>query len=164
VLAATVYLPGKIELTTLTQGEGARPFTMTTADGSGRVAVNGVTTSLDQFRGRAYIQMDLRVSRPFKFGERWEIRPFAEFFNAFNRNNPGANYVTNVAALPNVPAAEAQAGNVTDICANAVCSSTTPIRSLNQLAFPAGGLGDFFGPGTTVGIPFAAQVGVRVNF
>jgi hypothetical protein len=30
--------------------------------------------------------------------------------------------------------------------------------------FPAGGLGDFFGPGTTVGIPFAAQLGVRVNF
>jgi hypothetical protein len=25
-------------------------------------------------------------------------------------------------------------------------------------------LGDFFGPGTTVGIPFAAQVGVRVTF
>lgn len=164
VLAATVYLPGKFELTTLTQGEGARPFTITTADGSGRVAVNGVTTSLDQFRGRAYIQMDLRVSRPFKFGERWEIRPFAEFFNAFNRNNPGANYVTDVAALPNVPAAQAQAGNVTDLCANADCSSTTPIRSLNQLAFPAGGLGDFFGPGTTVGIPFAAQLGVRLNF
>jgi hypothetical protein len=33
-----------------------------------------------------------------------------------------------------------------------------------QLLFPAGGLGDFFGPGTTVGIPFAAQLGVRVNF
>ena len=30
--------------------------------------------------------------------------------------------------------------------------------------FPAGGLGDFFGPGTTVGIPFAAQLGVRVTF
>jgi hypothetical protein len=25
-------------------------------------------------------------------------------------------------------------------------------------------LGDFFGPGTTVGIPFAAQVGVRLTF
>jgi hypothetical protein len=25
-------------------------------------------------------------------------------------------------------------------------------------------LGDFFGPGTTVGIPFAAQLGVRVTF
>ncbi len=164
VLAGTIHLPGAFELTTLTQAESARPFTITTADGSGRVAINGVTTSLDAFRGKPYIQMDLRISRPFKFGERVELRPFAELFNVFNRNNPGANYVTNVAALPNVPSTQAQAGNVTDICTNADCSSTTPIRNRNQLAFPAGGLGDFFGPGTTVGIPFAAQVGVRVNF
>jgi hypothetical protein len=164
VLAGTVHLPGALELTTLTQAESARPFTITTADGSNRISVNGAKTALDAFRGTPYIQMDLRVSRPFKFGDRWEVRPFAEFFNVFNRNNPGANYVTNAAALPNVPAAEAQAGNVTDLCANTDCTLTEPIRSLNQLAFPAGGLGDFFGPGTTVGIPFAAQVGVRVNF
>ena len=164
VLAGTVYIPGGFELTTLTQAESARPFTITTADNSNRISVNGVRTSLDAFRGTPYIQMDLRVSRPIKIGERWEIRPFAEMFNVFNRNNPGANFVTNVAVLPNVPAAEAQAGNVTDICANAACTTTTAITSLQQLAVPAGGLGDFFGPGTTVGIPFAAQVGVRVNF
>ena len=164
VLAGTLYLPGKFELTTLTQAESARPFTITTADNSTRVSVNGIETALDAFRGRPYMQMDLRISRPFKAGERLEIRPFAELFNVFNRNNPGANYVTNVAALPNVPAAQAQAGNVTDICSNAGCTTTTPITSLNQLAVPAGGLGDFFGPGTTVGIPFAAQLGVRVNF
>jgi hypothetical protein len=69
-----------------------------------------------------------------------------------------------VAALPNVPAAEAQAGNVTDICTNADCTTTEPITSLSQLRVPGGGLGDFFGPGTTVGIPFAAQLGVRVTF
>jgi len=126
--------------------------------------VNGVETQLDVFRGTPYIQMDLRVTRPFKIGERWEVRPFAEFFNVFNRNNPGANYITNVAALPNVPSAEAQAGNITDICTNADCSTTTPITGLQQLAVPGGALGDFFGPGTTVGIPFAAQLGVRVNF
>jgi hypothetical protein len=111
--------------------------------------------------------VDLRVSRPFRFGERWEVRPFAEFFNLFNRNNPGANYVTNAASLASdsiVPAAEAMAGNITDLCANAACTATQPISRLQQLAVPAGGLGDFFGPGTTVGIPFAAQLGVRVNF
>jgi hypothetical protein len=32
------------------------------------------------------------------------------------------------------------------------------------LKVPAGALGDFFGPGTTVGIPFAAQLGVRFIF
>ena len=164
VLAGTIYAPGGIEITTLTQAESARPFTITTADNSTRISVNGVETPLDAFRGTPYIQMDLRVSRPIKFGDRWEIRPFAEFFNVFNRNNPGANYVANVAALPNVPAAEAQAGNITSLCANAACTSTTPITRLQQLAIPAGGLGDFFGPGTTVGIPFAAQLGVRLNF
>ena len=35
---------------------------------------------------------------------------------------------------------------------------------LKQLEIPEGALGDFFGPGTTVGIPFAAQLGVRVTF
>jgi hypothetical protein len=63
-----------------------------------------------------------------------------------------------------VTAAEAAVGNVTDICANADCSSTVPITSPNQLRLAGGALGDFFGPGTTVGIPFAAQVGFRLNF
>jgi len=48
------------------------------------------------------------------------------------------------------------------LCATAACS--TPIVTLNQLRAPAGAVGDFFGPGTTVGIPFAAQVGVRASF
>ena len=89
--------------------------------------------------------------------------PFIEFFNLFNRNNPGANFVTDVSALP-VPPSEALAGNITDICSNAACTATQPIHSFQQLAVPAGGLGDFFGPGTTVGIPFAAQIGVRFTF
>jgi hypothetical protein len=164
VLAGNFHFPGGIEVSTITQAESARPFTVTTADNSNRISVNGVETPLDAFRGTPYIQADLRVSRPIKVGERWEILPFAEFFNLFNRNNPGANYVTNVGALSLVPASQAAAGNVTDICANADCSTMTPIRSLSQLRVPGGALGDFFGPGTTVGIPFAAQLGVRVSF
>ena len=150
VLAGTLHIPGGIELTTLTQAESARPFTITTADNSDRISIDGVKTTLDQFRGTPYIQADLRVSRPIHFRERWTATPFAEFFNLFNRNNPGANFVTNIAALP-VTLAEAQSGNVT----------TTPV---SQLRVPGGALGDFFGPGTTVGIPFAAQLGVRVAF
>ena len=38
------------------------------------------------------------------------------------------------------------------------------IGSLRDLRVPAGALGDFFGPGTTVGIPFAAQLGMRLSF
>ena len=159
----TWQAPAGFQVSGLSQAETARPFTITTADNSGRIAVNGVPTSLDEFRATPYIQTDLRVSRPFRLGERWTVMPFAEFFNLFNRNNPGANYVTNVASLP-VPSAEAQAGNVTSICTNADCSATEPVTSLKQLGVAAGALGDFFGPGTTVGIPFAAQLGVRVSF
>ncbi|MGA9391704.1 MAG: carboxypeptidase regulatory-like domain-containing protein [Candidatus Sulfotelmatobacter sp.] len=163
VLAGTLYLPGKIELTTITQAESARPFTITNATNTGRISINGVPESLDEVRGTPYIQADVRVSRPFRLGERWEVRPFAEFFNLFNRNNPGANYVTNIALLP-VPSGQAQLGNITDLCTNAACTVTQPITSINQLRVPGGALGDFFGPGTTVGIPFAAQLGVRVTF
>jgi hypothetical protein len=163
VLAGTFHAPGGFELTTLIQAESARPFVITTADNSARISVKGVPTSLDEFRGTPYIQADLRVSRPFRFHENWNVSPFIEFFNLFNRNNPGANFVSNIAALP-VPAGQAASGNVTDICTNVACTTTRPVTRLSQLAIPAGGLGDFFGPGTTVGIPFAAQIGVRLTF
>jgi hypothetical protein len=166
VLAGTLRLPGGFEVSTITQAEAARPITITTADGSGRISVNGVPTSLDQFRGTPYIQADLRVSRPFKIGDRWAVNPFVEFFNIFNRNNPGANYVANIAALPLIPN-DIATGNATTICGDfPVCdpSRYIPVTSLKQLEIPSGGLGDFFGPGTTVGIPFAAQIGVRVTF
>jgi len=163
VLAGTVYIPGGFELTTLTQAESARPYTITNQDGSGRISVNGKPTKLDDFRGTPYVQVDMRVSRPIKIGERWQINPFAEFFNMFNRNNPGANFVANIAALP-VSQSDMANGNVTAICTVADCSQTVPVTSFKQLEIPSGGLGDFFGPGTTVGIPFAAQLGVRVTF
>ncbi len=147
----------------MSQAESARPFTITTADNRGRIAINETPTVLDQFRGTPYIQTDLRVSRPVRLGEQFTATPFIEFFNLFNRDNPGANYVTNIATLP-VPAAEAAAGNVTDICTDADCTTTAPISSPNQLRVAGGALGDFFGPGTTVGIPFAAQLGARMTF
>jgi hypothetical protein len=132
-------------------------------DGSQRISVNGKPTSLDVFRGTPYIQADLRVSRPIKVNERWQVYPFAEFFNLFNRNNPGANFVGNISGLP-VSQSDMANGNVTGICTDPACSNPVPVTSLKQLEIPSGGLGDFFGPGTTVGIPFAAQLGVRVTF
>ncbi|MFZ3213895.1 MAG: TonB-dependent receptor [Terriglobales bacterium] len=151
VFSGIFHAPAGFELSTLTQAESARPFTITTEDGTQRITVDGVPTSLDEFRGTPYIQVDLRVARPIKFRESWTVMPFIEFFNLFNRNNPGANYVTNEAALP-LPAS--QLGPL----------GVTGITSLKQLEVPAGALGDFFGPGTTVGIPFAAQLGCRVSF
>jgi hypothetical protein len=172
VLAGTYHGPEGLEVSTETQLESARPFTITTpvdVNGAGdsiddRAVINGVQTTLDEFRGTPYMQVDLRVARPFTF-ERWgahfTANPFVEMFNLFNHNNPGANYVTNLAALP-TPVNNLN--NATAFCLNADCSQTAPITNLNQLKVPAGALGDFFGPGTTVGIPFAAQLGIRLTF
>jgi hypothetical protein len=161
VLAGSVHTAAGIEFSTLAQAESARPFTITNASNTGRISIDGIRTTLDQFRGTPYVQIDVRVSRPMTFGENRELRPFVEIFNLLNRNNPGANYVTDASALSMVPASEAQSGNILHVCANPACSALLPIRSANQLRLPAGALGDFFGPGTTVGIPFAAQLGVR---
>jgi len=169
VLAGTVHVPGGFELTTLTQAESARPFTIGTpvdVNGTGdptndRAVVNGTQTSLDEFRGTPYVQIDLRVARPFHFRDRWSVLPFVEFFNLLNRNNPGNNFVADISALP-TPVNDLS--NATAFCLNASCTQTQPITSLSQIRVPAGALGDFFGPGTTVGIPFAAQIGVRVAF
>jgi hypothetical protein len=183
VLAGTLHLPGGFELSTINQFESPRPITITNANNTDRIYVqlNGGQpqyTSLDIFRGRGYIQSDMRVTRPFKINERWRVDPFIEFFNLFNRNNPGANFAVNVVQLP-VPQAQMQpvttplneAGEtiVSSFCPGGspnTCTQATsvPITSLKQLEIPEGALGDFFGPGTTVGIPFAAQLGVRVTF
>jgi hypothetical protein len=169
VLIGTVQLPWRFELSTLSQFESARPFTIATpADilndgfsGNDRAVVNGVQTTLDQFRGTPFYQVDLRVSRNISLGERVQLRPFAEFFNLLNRQNPGNNYVGDIAALP-TPVNSLT--NATAFCLNPACTQTTPITSFKQLRVPAGALGDFFGPGTTVGIPFAAQLGIRMSF
>jgi hypothetical protein len=169
VIAGSVRLPGGFDVSVLSQAESARPFTLTTpvdVNGFGdplddRAVVNGVQTGMDQLRGSPFVQTDIRVSRPIRLHDNARVMPFLEIFNLFNRNNPGANYVTNLAALP-TPVNSLT--NATAFCLNADCTQTKPITSLNQLRVPAGALGDFFGPGTTVGIPFAAQIGVRLSF
>jgi len=169
VIAGVFHVPAGFQLSLLTQLESGRPITLTTpvdVNGFGdtstdRAIVNGVQTTLDQLRGTPFIQVDLRVTRPFRIHDRWTLSPFIEFFNLFNRNNPGANYVTDISALP-VPVNNL--ANATAFCLNAACTNSQPITSLNQLRVPAGALGDFFGPGTTVGIPFAAQIGARLTF
>jgi hypothetical protein len=160
VLAATAHAAAGLVLSTLTQAETARPFTL--ANGDQRAVINGVETTLDQFRGTPFVQVDLRVSRPVQTGHA-TFEPFVEFFNLFNRNNPANNYVADVGAL-NVPADQVANGNITHLCADTSCTTLVPITSLNQLRKPAGALGDFFGPGTTVGIPFTAQLGLKVRF
>lgn len=166
VLIGVLRAPGGFELSTLTQLESARPITLSTPVdtlGTGdptnaRAVINGRETSLDEFRGTPFMQVDLRVARPFKFGENKRLTPFVEMFNLLNRNNPGNNYISDISALPDPVN---NLANATQICGTGGC---VPITNPKQLLVPAGALGDFFGPGTTVGIPFAAQVGVRFTF
>ncbi|HEY6267337.1 MAG TPA: carboxypeptidase regulatory-like domain-containing protein [Candidatus Acidoferrum sp.] len=162
VVAGTVHAPAGFDVTFLFQAESARPITLTTPATGNRAVINGVESSLDQFRGTPYVQMDMRVTRPFKINERVTVSPFVEFFNLFNRNNPGNNYIPDISAIP-TPVNDVS--NVTSVCLNPpACTQNRAVTSGNQLLFPAGALGDFFGPGTTVGIPFAAQIGVRLTF
>jgi hypothetical protein len=168
VLIGVLQLPWKFEASTLSQFESARPFTMFTpfdVNGDGvpqdRAVINGVQTSLDEFRGKPFYQVDFRVSRNIALGERVTLRPFVEFFNLFNRTNPGNNYLPDISALP-TPVNNI--ANATAFCLNASCTQTKPITGINQLRVPAGALGDFFGLGTTVGIPFAAQIGIKLTF
>ncbi|HXM93208.1 MAG TPA: carboxypeptidase regulatory-like domain-containing protein [Candidatus Dormibacteraeota bacterium] len=168
VIVGVLQLPWKLEASSISQFESARPYTMSTPLDvnhdtvlNDRAVVNGVQTSLDQFRGTPFYQVDLRVSRNILLRERFTLCPFAEFFNLFNRPNPGNNFVSDIAALP-TPVNSIS--NATAICLDASCAQSRPITSLDQLRVSAGALGDFFGPGTTVGIPFAAQLGIKLTF
>ena len=155
MLAGTMKAPAGFEVSGLTQAESARPFTITTPDNTQRVTVNNQPTTLDEFRATPYLQTDLRVSRPLALSRRKPegatLMPFVEMFNLFNRNNPGANYVTNAASIPACTILTPSSAN---------CTAANP----KLLGIPGGALGDFFGPGTTVGIPFAAQLGLRLSF
>ena len=162
VIIGTLHAPGGVEASWLFQAESGRPITLITPATGNRAVINGVETSLDEFRGTPYVQMDLRVSRPIKIQERLTLVPFAEFFNLFNRNNPGNNYIPDISAIP-TPVSDIS--NVTSVCLDPpACTQNRRVTSGNQLLFPAGALGDFFGPGTTVGIPFAAQIGIKLTF
>jgi hypothetical protein len=122
--------------------------------------MSGRQISLDEFRATPYMQVDLRVNRPMHFREQYELRPFVEFFNLLNRSNPGNNSAAGVEQLPVPPI---QLASVAQYCLTADCTSRRAITS-NDLRVRADALGHFFGPGTTVAIPFAAQLGVRFSF
>ena len=102
--------------------------------------INGVETTLDEFRGTPYIQFDMRVSRPFTIHERWSVMPFVEFFNLFNRNNPGAFYITNIAALP-TPVNNL--ANATAFCLNPSCTQTRADHQPESIALSRRRVGRF---------------------
>ncbi|HEX2715328.1 MAG TPA: hypothetical protein VHM88_24375 [Candidatus Acidoferrales bacterium] len=57
-------------------------------DGDGIVETRPLATKRNQFRGPASANIDLRVEKRFKFGERYVASALAEFFNLTNQANP----------------------------------------------------------------------------
>ena len=81
------------------QAETARPITLTNADNRSR------RCGWRQNHARRIPRNTLYSGRYARepadsFQGTVTVIPFIEFFNLFNRNNPGANFVTNVAILP----------------------------------------------------------------
>ena len=165
-----MHLPGGIRIEHDQSGRERPPLTITNATILTASIEWSARPASTNSAARLISSQTCGSRRPFKIDERWDVDPFTEFFNLFNRNNPGANYVTVNAVQFPVPAAQMAQNaeginNVTDHLHECrLASQTAPITSLKQLRIPEGALGDFFGPGTTVGIPFAAQLGVRVTF
>ncbi len=105
--AGIVYIPGGFQVTTLIQAESARPITLTTP-----VDVNGFGDPNQRSRGHQWRSDDIWTSSVERLtfrlisalpgrsrsGSVGRFMPFIEFFNLFNRNNPGANYVTDISA------------------------------------------------------------------
>lgn len=52
-----------------------------------RPANNGAPLGRNSFRGDRYISLDMRLSRVFRFGERFTVEPIAEVFNLLNTFN-----------------------------------------------------------------------------
>ena len=161
VLAGTLHLPGGLDVTTMTQAEiSAADY----ADDSG-----------GRSRGGQRSEDDARsVSRDAVHSGRSSREPADPL-----RRAVGDSAVRGVlqSVQPQQSGRElcdgyfraAESGersrNATASVPDPGCTTLVPITNpQKQLLFPSGGLGDFFGPGTTVGIPFAAQLGVRVNF
>jgi hypothetical protein len=87
----TGYLPWKFEGNIRFQARSAQP------NATPRTVIAGVTTPRNfEEKENEYSSFDWRISRPFKFNERYELIPTFEMFNTFN----SANNVNTLSAPP----------------------------------------------------------------
>ena len=109
--------------------------------------ITGIPLGINPGRGVPYFQVDMRVTKRVNIGERIKIEGYVEFFNLLNRANIGNTFQDSIFSQI------------------ATGKNTPPRDSLNVKDLqPTGLLGSSFGAGTTIGIPFNAQFGVRVSF
>ena len=99
-------LPGKIEIAPIFQAASGRPYSElagTDIDGDGRHILDRVCVGSTEndpivtpgctmikpntLTGKPFIELDLRTTKYFRFGERMKLSVFAEFYNLLNRAN-----------------------------------------------------------------------------
>jgi hypothetical protein len=80
-LFSEVALPGAVDLNLRLQAHSAQPIT---PNGCSAIATCLRNSAL---KDNNYVSFDWRVSRPFKFGDRYSIVPTLEVFNTFNNKN-----------------------------------------------------------------------------
>ena len=99
-----------------------------------------------------FFSWDMRVSKDFKFGERYQLRLVADIFNVTNRGNLYSNPDQSgfVSVGPCNPIADSVSSDCPALTAIPTPSNTPGYRVLDQIA-----------PGS---FPFAAQLGVRFSF
>ncbi len=171
VINGIVDIPYGFQISSIIQAESARPFPVFISsdlngdgrfadtayvDGSGNfvninpgdiASTKGKSLGVNAGRGVPYFQMDLRVTKSLKLGEKLKAEGYIEFFNLLNRANIGNNFN----------------GDLNSAIAtgkNTLPRSPVNVRDLQ----PAGLLGSGFGAGTTVGIPFQMQLGFRLSY
>jgi hypothetical protein len=166
VLNGLVDMPFDFQVSTIVQAEAARPFTVFDGNfdlnGDGRFAdfarvdasgnfirfKNGDRPSIGiplgpgSAKGVPYFQVDLRLTKRIKIGERAKVEGYVEFFNLLDRANIGNSFN----------------GDISQTFPDG--SSPRRVKDLQ----PTGLLGSAFGAGTTIGVPFQAQFGVRISF
>jgi len=111
VFSGVFELPAGFEVSPIFQTSSARPYNFRAdadIDGDGRrnldrVCVGSTLASpiiapgctqfeINPLRGDPFVQMDLRLGKNFRFGERMGLRLYWEFFNLFDRANFGNNF------------------------------------------------------------------------
>ena len=101
VTASGVFnLPFKIEVAPTLTAASARPYSIYRApnpSGDGSLFVlnaNGQPVGVNSQRGNPLFMLSTRIARNFTWKDRFNLSPFAEFYNITDKANFGANYGT----------------------------------------------------------------------
>jgi hypothetical protein len=183
VLNGIVELKGGFVMSAIAQFSSGRPYTMySDDDNNGDGVYNDVYSNVitgdptfdqnwagdsryslrmqNQLRGDPYYQTDIRVQKNFKFGERVKMSVIADMFNLFNRTNFGnsfQNYADSFGTW------QVDVPTTTYDCPSGPPCTFPTAKQLPRVPTSLFGAVGGVGAGT-IGIPFQAQLGIRLSF